>query len=104
LKLGDDVDIEPLYDIVQKVISKFEAEASKYDDEDLDENRARQSSSTSTSNKHIPSDYYKESFEAVNEDFKTLKSLVSTLIKENKELKNINKESGERLDEIKNAK
>jgi hypothetical protein len=131
LKLGDDVDIEPLYDIVQKVISKFEAEASKYDDEDLDENRARQSSSTSTSNKHIPSDYYKgdkdldenrarqssststsnkhipsdyykESFEAVNEDFKTLKSLVSTLIKENKELKNINKESGERLDEIKN--
>ena len=128
LKLGEDVDIEPLYDIVQKVISKFEAEANKYDDEDLDENRARQSSSTSTSNEHIPSNYYKEGEdldenrnrqspststsnkhipsdyykESVNEDFKTLKSLVSTLINENKELKNINKESGKRLDEIKN--
>jgi hypothetical protein len=128
MKLGEDIDIEPLYDIVQKVISKFEGEANKYDDEDLDENRARQSSSTSTSNKHIPSNYYKEGEdldenrnrqspststsnkhipsdyykESVNEDFKTLKSLVSTLINENKELKNINKESGKRLDEIKN--
>ena len=99
LKLGEDTDIEPLYDIVQKVISKFEGEANKYDDEDLDENRNHQSPSTSTSNKHIQSELYKES---VNEDFKTLKSLVSTLINENKELKNINKESGKRLDEIKN--
>jgi hypothetical protein len=97
MKLDDNVDIEPLYDIVQKVISKFEEEANR-DDEDLDENRNHQSPSTSTSNDHIPSDYYK----SVNEDFKTLKSLVSTLINENKELKNINVESGKRLDEIKN--